>query len=63
MRLSLWCAGCGAQAKLEADHKIPLALGGNNWIDNIQPLCRSCNARKGTRLPDMGLEPKLVKNQ
>jgi 5-methylcytosine-specific restriction endonuclease McrA len=35
---------------LEADHVIPLALGGYHQIDNIQPLCRSCNASKADRV-------------
>lgn len=34
--------------KLEADHIVSLAKGGRNDIGNIQPLCRSCNALKGT---------------
>ena len=40
------CIACGATGKLEADHVVPIALGGTNDIANIQPLCRSCNARK-----------------
>lgn len=44
------CAACGAETKLQVDHKIPLALGGSNRIKNIQPLCRNCNARKGASI-------------
>jgi 5-methylcytosine-specific restriction endonuclease McrA len=40
------CAYCGAQGRLEVDHRIPLSRGGSNRIENILPACRSCNARK-----------------
>lgn len=42
------CVCCGATRKIEADHVISLQLGGSDWIENIQPLCRSCNAAKAT---------------
>lgn len=45
------CVSCKTPApavNLEPDHIVPLALGGRNEIENIQPLCRSCNARKAT---------------
>jgi hypothetical protein len=35
------CLGCGLKRPLSPDHVIPLARGGMNTIDNIQPLCRS----------------------
>ena len=40
------CAYCGETGPLEADHRIPLARGGTNNIDNILPACRRCNAKK-----------------
>lgn len=43
------CACCRQAKKLEADHIVPLTKGGDNTIDNIQPLCKSCNSSKGTR--------------
>jgi HNH endonuclease len=42
------CLSCGATDKpLTRDHVVPLALGGSDAIDNIQPLCSRCNAAKG----------------
>jgi len=43
------CAYCGATENLEIDHIRPISMGGTNTIDNVQPLCRSCNASKGAR--------------
>jgi 5-methylcytosine-specific restriction endonuclease McrA len=40
------CAYCGGPGPLEADHRLPLARGGSNFIDNILPACRGCNGRK-----------------
>lgn len=44
------CANCKKETRLEADHIIPVSKGGSNTIDNIQPLCRSCNARKSNKV-------------
>lgn len=46
------CLCCGKKKKLTADHVVPLSKGGVNWLYNIQPLCKSCNSKKGTRSTD-----------
>ena len=46
------CLRCGHKKKLTADHVIPVSMGGSSDISNIQPLCQSCNSRKGATVKD-----------
>jgi rubredoxin len=47
------CQMCGVTAKdgatLEIDHIHPVSRGGTNEPDNLQVLCRDCNAGKGAQ--------------
>lgn len=48
------CAHCGEvfpnRQFLHVDHIVPLNKGGRSVRDNLQILCRSCNAKKGDQL-------------
>jgi hypothetical protein len=47
------CYYCGrGGGKLQKEHRVPLARGGDNYISNIVPSCESCNRRKGIRTDD-----------
>lgn len=46
------CLKCGSSNRLEADHILPLSMGGTSNIRNIQPLCRHCNRSKHATYAD-----------
>ena len=45
------CRHCGDMETLSMDHIIPRSRGGPTTYENLQTLCRSCNSRKGARMP------------
>ena len=45
------CAYCGCEITIkdmQADHVVPLHLGGEDDISNLYPACRACNHYKST---------------
>jgi predicted restriction endonuclease len=43
------CKHCGLEENLTLDHIIPICSGGENTVDNLQPLCKKCNSKKGKK--------------
>jgi hypothetical protein len=46
------CRQCGTHLQLCADHIIPECQGGPTTLDNLQTLCRPCNAHKAGKMPE-----------
>lgn len=44
------CVYCGAHGvRLEADHRLPVARGGETSMENLSTACKPCNRSKGTK--------------
>lgn len=43
------CAVCGSRENLQYDYIVPTSEGGNNTLDNLQLLCKSCNQEKSDK--------------
>jgi len=43
------CVSCGTTEDITIDHIVPRVRGGSDEVSNLQPMCRSCNSRKGSR--------------
>lgn len=42
------CLRCGSAERITIDHVISILHGGSNNVDNLQPLCKSCNSAKSS---------------
>lgn len=50
-----YCPGCKRHVEfdfMDVDHKLPIKRGGTNDQENLQMLCRTCNASKGSKTMD-----------
>jgi 5-methylcytosine-specific restriction endonuclease McrA len=55
------CQYCGSTNELTIDHMIPISRGGKSIFENCVTACKSCNAKKGNKLPsESGIYPKKM---
>lgn len=60
-RYNFTCLCCGRrepEIKLTVDHVVPISKGGASTIENIQPLCKTCNSAKNVNIIDYRLNWK-----
>lgn len=46
------CVDCGTRENLSVDHIIPEIHGGPHEMHNFCTRCKSCNCKKGTKMPE-----------
>lgn len=46
------CLRCKSHGPLEKDHVVPLSKGGEDIVENVQPLCMTCNRLKANKYID-----------
>ena len=59
------CVRCAASGPVVKDHIVPIYQGGSDGIENLQPLCNSCNSSKGPDTTDFrpdGWQAKCLTN-
>ncbi len=49
----------GNDVLMTIDHIIPKSKGGNNHINNLNPMCCKCNAKKGSNYKETYKEGKI----
>jgi hypothetical protein len=52
------CAYCGSTEDLHADHRISVAQGGSNALENLVTACAPCNLSKGSNSLDSWLQSR-----
>jgi hypothetical protein len=46
------CLCCGTKENVWANQVVPASQGGIHGLENLQPLCQTCNAQKGIQAID-----------
>ena len=52
------CVYCGSNKDLTIDHVIPTSKGGKHEWTNVVAACKSCNLKKGNKVPNPMIYPK-----
>lgn len=48
-----FCNRCFSTDKLHLDHILPVSKNGENTLENLQVLCRSCNSKKNNKIESL----------